>query len=95
LASVSGRAVRTSPSLEEGSRIVYSRIATPAKRTSLKYGGNTPLATAASWPRIVFPAALGASVGELGAVVVTAAVLTGAPVTDSPPFLTAPTLGMT
>src|SRR5262249_10251430 len=39
-----------------------------------------------------FPTALEASVGELG---VAAAPLTGAPVTDSPPFLTARKLGMT
>jgi hypothetical protein len=49
---------------------VYSRIAAPAKRTSLKYGGDSPLATDSSRP-------------------------TKGTNPDSPPLVTAPTLGMT
>src|SRR5262249_48360665 len=53
-----------------------------------------PLATAASWPRVVFPSAPRASVGELGGGVVAAAGLTRAPGADSPPFLSAREFGV-
>jgi hypothetical protein len=67
---------------------VYSRIAAPANRTSLKYERD-PLATDSSSARIC------CSVVELCAVRVAADVLTGVPVVERPPFLTAARLGTT
>src|SRR5205823_2187973 len=89
--SVRGRRVRTTPPLDDGSRIVYSRSGVPAKRRSLKYGGDSPRATDWSWTRICCTVARGA--GVVGIAI--AGVCKGAPDADRPPSVTAAMFGMT